>query len=297
MAARELPDITLSGPKSALLSGIDSYVAIGDSFTEGLGDPGPDGSLLGWADRFAGRLAGVRPGLMYANLAVRGKLLHQIIEAQLPTALELQPTLLSLCAGGNDVLRPGGDPDKLAAEYEQAVVALRGAGAHVMVFTGFDTRDMPFLKLIRGKVATYNENLRVIADKYDCTVVDLWGLEATHDKRAWSEDRLHLSAEGHERVALKASRAMGLETETDPNAPWPAVAETEAADKAAAARFAHVQEAAAMRLAHVQENVQWAREHLAPWIGRRLRGESSGDGLTAKRPDLSPLMQQHKQDA
>ncbi len=36
---------------------IGSYAAIGDSFTEGVGDPGPDGAFVGWADRFAVLLA------------------------------------------------------------------------------------------------------------------------------------------------------------------------------------------------------------------------------------------------
>ncbi|NUU25916.1 MAG: SGNH/GDSL hydrolase family protein [Streptomycetaceae bacterium] len=264
-------DVPLSVPSPPGLDAIGSYVAIGDSFTEGVGDPGPDGSLIGWADRFAVRLAEARPGLRYANLAVRGKVLQQILADQLPLAVAARPDLVSFCAGGNDVLRPGGDPDKLAAEYEQAVVELRAVGARVMVFTGFDPRDLGLLKLLRGKVATYNEHLRVIAARHDCVVVDMWAMQAVHDRRAWSEDRLHLSACGHERVALSAARSIGLATEEDPEAPWPSEAEQLSA---AAAR---------------REHVQWAREHLVPWIGRRLRGQSSGDGLEPKRPDLMPL--------
>ena len=46
------------------------YVAIGDSTTEGLEDPYPDGSgYRGWADRLAERMAQASPGLLYANLA------------------------------------------------------------------------------------------------------------------------------------------------------------------------------------------------------------------------------------
>ncbi|WP_436778371.1 SGNH/GDSL hydrolase family protein [Yinghuangia sp. YIM S09857] len=266
-----LPFLHPAPPSPRGLGAVGSYVAIGDSFTEGVGDPGPDGTLLGWADRFAVRLAEARPGLRYANLAVRGKLLHQIIDSQLPVAVAARPDLVSFCAGGNDVLRPGGDPDRLAAEYERGVAELRAAGAHVLVFTGFDTRELGLLKLLRGKVATYNEHLRVIAARYDCTVVDLWAMQAVQDRRAWSEDRLHLSPCGHERVALNAARAVGLPVEEDPEAAWPPEAEQLSA--------AHAR----------REHVQWAREHLVPWIGRRLRGQSSGDGLEPKRPDLMPL--------
>ena len=81
---------------------IGSYVAVGDSFTEGVGDPGPDGAFVGWADRFAVLLADRRPegDFGYTNLAVRGKLLDQIVEDQLPRAAEMAPDLVSFCAGG-----------------------------------------------------------------------------------------------------------------------------------------------------------------------------------------------------
>jgi len=52
--------------------GISSFVAIGDSFTEGLHDPDPAGGYLGWADRVAGTLSERRSGFRYANLAIRG---------------------------------------------------------------------------------------------------------------------------------------------------------------------------------------------------------------------------------
>lgn len=56
------------------LKTIGSYAAIGDSFTEGVGDPGPGDSYLGWADRLAVLLADQREehDFRYANLAVRG---------------------------------------------------------------------------------------------------------------------------------------------------------------------------------------------------------------------------------
>jgi lysophospholipase L1-like esterase len=63
-----------------------SFVAIGDSFTEGLNDAAPGGGFRGWADRLAGLLAAEYPGLRYANLAVRGKLLRQIVAEQVPAA-------------------------------------------------------------------------------------------------------------------------------------------------------------------------------------------------------------------
>ena len=84
---------------------IGTFVALGDSFTEGLDDPRADqAGYLGWADRFAQMLAGQQPGLRYANLAVRGKRLGQVADEQVPQAIAMAPDLVSLAAGGNDLL-------------------------------------------------------------------------------------------------------------------------------------------------------------------------------------------------
>ncbi|MET8752849.1 SGNH/GDSL hydrolase family protein [Streptomyces sp. NPDC004667] len=254
------------------LKTIGSYAAIGDSFTEGVGDPGPGDSYLGWADRLAVLLADQRDehDFRYANLAVRGKLLDQIVAEQVPRAQDLAPDLVTFCAGGNDIIRPGSDPDDVAERFEAAVADLTGAVGLVMITTGFDTRGVPVLKHLRGKVATYSAHVRSIADRYDCPVLDLWSLKSVQDRRAWDGDRLHLSPEGHTRVALRAAQVLGYEIPADPDQPWPPTPPRGSVDV-------------------TRDNIQWAREHLVPWIGRRLRGESSGDHVEAKRPDLLPL--------
>ncbi|MDA2802989.1 SGNH/GDSL hydrolase family protein [Nocardiopsis suaedae] len=264
------------------MSGLDtgqdiiSYVALGDSFTEGLDDPypdsdrTPDGRFRGWADRLAEHLAAAVPEVRYANLAVRGKLIRQIVRDQLPRAVELRPDLVTLCAGGNDIIRPGSDPDQVAEVFEGAVQRLRATGAHVVVFTGMDTGFQPVMRHLRGKVATYNMHVRAVADRHGCTVVDLWAMRMLQDPRGWSWDRLHLSPEGHRRLALRTAELIGLAVESGWDAPWP----PEPPKDWRSAR---------------QEDLHWAREFLVPWIGRRLTGRSSGDGLSPKRPDLEPL--------
>ncbi|MFD5876917.1 SGNH/GDSL hydrolase family protein [Streptomyces sp. NPDC060322] len=263
---------------------IGSYAAIGDSFTEGVGDPGPGGTLVGWADRLAVLLADQLPvpdakvgpaddphgNFRYANLAVRGRLLDQIVEEQVPRAKQLAPDLVSFCAGGNDILRPGSDPDDVAERFERAVAELTQAVGTVMVTTGFDTRGIPVLKHLRGKIAMFTAHVRSIADRYDCPVLDLWSLRSVQDRRAWDSDRLHLSAEGHTRVALRAAQVLGLDVPADPDQVWPPQVHRGTFEVR-------------------RDDIQWAREYLVPWIGRRLRGESSGDHVEAKRPDLLPL--------
>ncbi|MEU7019998.1 SGNH/GDSL hydrolase family protein [Streptomyces sp. NPDC046203] len=255
------------------MNAIGSYAAIGDSFTEGVGDPGPDGTFVGWADRFAVLLADRLPehdDFRYANLAVRGRLLDQIVAEQIPRAKELAPDLVTICAGGNDIIRPGTDPDDVAERFESAIADLSSAVGTIMVATGFDTRDVPLLKHLRGKIATYNGHVRAIADRYGCPVLDLWSLRSVQDRRAWDDDRLHLSPEGHTRVALRAAQVLGMPVPADPEQVWPPLPPRGTLEVR-------------------KDDMHWAKEYLVPWIGRRLRGESSGDNVEAKRPDLLPL--------
>jgi lysophospholipase L1-like esterase len=260
-----------------------SFVAIGDSFTEGLNDAAPGGGFRGWADRLAGLLAAEYPSLRYANLAVRGKLLRQIVAEQVPAAAGMAPDLVSIAGGGNDILRPGADPDVLAELFDAAVARLRASGAQVLMFTGFDPVAVPVIRLLRGRIGTYNMHLRSIADARDCYLVDLWSMRFLRSLGAWSPDRLHLTAQSHQRIALRACEVLGVPVTEDwraqlaadpPQTPVPALAGTVTRAAWVAAR---------------REDARWAREYLGPWISRRLHGTSSGDGRSAKRPVLEAV--------
>ncbi len=259
-----------------LVRGIGSFVAIGDSFTEGLCDPDPGGGFRGWADRLADVLSETEPGFRYANLAIRGKLLGEVIDEQVPRAAAMAPELVSLAAGGNDILR-GTDVDVLAARFEAAVAELQAAGCRVLIFTGFDPRVFPVIRLLRGRIAAYNMHLRGIADDHGCDLVDLWSMRVLNDLRAWSPDRLHLNSEGHRRVALRACEVLGVPAAGDWRAPLPA------------ASSAAGQTSRALWLAARRDDARWARQYAMPWVRRRLGGTSSGDGLPPKRPDLLPV--------
>src|ERR1700729_4418241 len=186
-----------------------SFVALGDSFTEGLNDAAPGGGFRGWADRLAGLLAVEYPGLRYANLAVRGRLLRQIVAEQVPAAAAMSPGLVSIAGGGNDILRPGSDPEVLAELFDVAVARLRASGAQVLMFTGFDPVAVPVIRLLRGRIGTYHMHLRGIADAHGCYLVDLWSMKFLRASSAWSQDRLHLTAESHHRIALRACEVLG----------------------------------------------------------------------------------------
>lgn len=248
------------------------YVACGDSFTEGLCDPA-DGSghpWRGWADRLAEALAQSGQPLEYANLAVRGRLLTQILDEQVPRALALSPDLVSLIGGGNDVMRPGVDVDALAVQLDAAVAELRAAGADVLLSTAYDPGRMRVLSGMRGRSGAFTAHVWTIAHRHGARVLDLWGMSSLYHPQMWAPDRVHLTAEGHRRVALLALHALGRPAEGDwaePLPPLPVRGRREV----------------------WREDLVWVRTELLPWVGRRLRGRSSGDGLPAKRPEPTPV--------
>jgi lysophospholipase L1-like esterase len=247
------------------------YVAIGDSMTEGVGDPDParPNGVRGWADLVAEQLTAARPDTRYANLAVRGRLLRGIVEEQLDPCLALEPTLVSLYAGGNDMLRPRVDVDALMEDYEAAVARLRASGARVVLFTAFDPgRDAP-TSWTRPRQALYNEHVREIADRHGCLVLDYWRMRTLQDWRYWAVDRLHMSAAGHAFVAARMLELLGVEH----------ALELPATDRLPVTATPGV----------LKEDLYWAREYLLPWIGRRLRGTSSGDAVAPRYPQYTAL--------
>ncbi|MFZ2528443.1 MAG: SGNH/GDSL hydrolase family protein [Rhodococcus sp. (in: high G+C Gram-positive bacteria)] len=249
----------------------ERYVALGDSFTEGVGDPDPasPNGVRGWADRVADELAGNEPDLMYANLAVRGRLMRQILAEQVDAAIALEPDLVTVYAGGNDVMRPKLDLDAMIADYDDAISRLTATGATVLMWTAYDVGWAPVFRHLRGRIATYNELVREVADRRGATLVDYWRFGEYRDYRMWDFDRLHMSPLGHRNMAVRVLGTLGVEHGIDPVVlgpnPEPAPVEQR------------------------REDLKWMRDFLVPWVGRRVRGTSSGDGISAKRPALAPV--------
>ncbi|CAN5350123.1 SGNH/GDSL hydrolase family protein [soil metagenome] len=241
-------------------------MAIGDSFTEGIGDPEPQspGGHRGWADRVAEVLSAGVDDFAYANLAVRGRLLQQIADEQVEAALELKPDLITVSAGGNDIIRPGTDPDDISARFEKMITRLGSSGATIVMFNGPDIGMTPVLGRVRGKVAIYNENLRAIAKRHDAIVADMWALRELADPRMWAPDRLHFSPTGHHTIARMVLDALAVENDLEPFAPEPL----------SPVRWRQAR----------ADDLVWAREYFVPWVLRRVRHRSSGDDVTPKRP-------------
>lgn len=235
-----------------------SLVAVGDSFTEGMSDGLPDGSYRGWADLLAARLAARSPGFRYANLAVRGKLIGQIADEQAQAAAELRPGVATLVGGLNDTLRPKCDMGMVRGRLEEAAGLLAPACGQLVLMRS-PARNGPVLDRFRPRMEELFTFIDELAARHGALVVDLYGAPVLGDQRLWDVDRLHLTAEGHRRVAEAVWQALGLTAEDDWQAPLP---------PATLAGWA----------TRRSSDLRFAREHLGPWIGRRLSGRSSGDG-------------------
>jgi lysophospholipase L1-like esterase len=245
-------------------------VALGDSTVEGLEDPGPDGGYVGWSDRFARRLARERPGLLYANLAVRGQTAAEVRRTQLDRALALQPDVAMLVAGVNDVLRPRLDRVGLRDNLLTMYRSLAGTGARVLTFTMPDmTRVAPMAIVLRRRIEFLNDVVREAGASYGILVADLAAEPIGGHPALWHDDRLHANSEGHRRVAAALADVYGLDTEDWRTEP----------EETAAAGLARI----------LGRELRWVGGHLAPWLWGRFRRQPFSTGGVCKRPDLVPV--------
>lgn len=238
------------------------FVAIGDSFTEGVGDELPDGRARGWADIAAqGWADAVGHPIQYANLAIRGKLAWPIIEEQLEPALALKPTHLSFNGGGNDMLRPRTNVEHIADTFSRVLRRCDEQGVTVILLSGANpSGQLPMGALVQRRGDELSAAvLRRVANRPDVIRALNWPDRELSMGRYWSDDRLHMNTAGHHRVAARVLHGLGFE----PPAQWWA---PDAGGPGAPGGFAYY------------------RQHVGPWMRRRLTGTSSGDGRTAKYP-------------
>ena len=244
------------------------FIALGDSMTEGMCDEIVDGNYRGWADRVADTLAKANPNFSYMNLAIRGKLLHQVIDDQIPTAVRFvtgRETLVSFHAGANDVLRPNYQAEVAFAKYERGISDLAKTGATMIVFTVVDRVEGngKTAQLWHERFSAFNVNVRIVANKYGATIIEADDARWMADLRFLAKDRLHLNSDGHWRLSQAVLEKLGK----DFDAAW---------------KIPLAPAAKKPKIKKKIEDLIWIISFVAPWIWRRLRGRSSGDGRRAK---------------
>ncbi len=256
----------------AIRAGYRRYVAIGDSQTEGLWDGDDVAGVLGFADRLAAMIDSLYPGLEYANLAIRGKLVADVLNEQVPQALAMRPDLITVCAGMNDVIQPGRSFGPALADLERLYDALAESGATVVTTTFPNVAQfIPLGRLVSGRLARINTAIRLAADRHGFRLVDLQNAASMRELDTWDVDRVHASTKGHMLFAAAAAEALDL---PDSNHDW-----------AKGSRNARQLTMAAA----VYGRVRWTQTNFMPWVWRRMRGLSSADGRVPKRPRLEPV--------
>ncbi|MER7115322.1 SGNH/GDSL hydrolase family protein [Saccharomonospora azurea] len=253
--------------------GPTGYVAIGDSQTEGVGDPDGSGGWRGFADRLAEQLAGLTPDLHYANLAVRGRLARQVRDEQLDVALALRPALVTVVAGMNDLVRPSFSATEVGACLDDMFAELTASGARVATLTFPDLSQLtPILRPLRHRVLDLNASIRTSAARHGVALVDTFGYSVITDSRLWCPDRLHANPVGHARIAAAFAQALGLPGSDDSwSKPLPAGERRTVVSR-------------------VADDLGWLARFVGPWVYRRVRGRSSGDHRVAKRPTPIPVI-------
>ena len=238
--------------------------------TEGMQDEVINGKYRGWADRVADVMAENYENFTYANLAIRGKLVGQVHDEQVPIALGLAngpSTIVSFHAGANDVIRPKYDPEKTMKTYNSAVDALKKGGVSLMLFCVLEDsgKKNKTAQIWQERFAIFNENVRRKANDVGAILFDPNQDDFWRDSRFIHEDRLHLNSEGHRRVAQAVLARLNLPHDSDWRTPLPP-------------------ETPKSIIKKTQVNLNWFGAYAVPWMIRRARRRSSGDGRSAKYP-------------
>jgi lysophospholipase L1-like esterase len=192
------------------------FVAIGDSLSEGLGDPLPGGALRGWAVLLAEHLRQVSPEMSFTNLAVRGYRARDAVQRELPEAIALRPDLVTVFIGGNDVLlTPRLDVVRFADEFDQLVAPFADPSVTVVLSTLPDLAAVsplppPLRGELRRRVEAVNEVIRRAAHRNDTVLLDAWAEPRILRDAMWSFDRIHPSAAGHRLIAASVAELLGV---------------------------------------------------------------------------------------
>ena len=249
------------------------YVAMGDSQTEGLWDGDDSAGIVGFADRLAAMLDGLKPSLQYANLAIRGRRIRDVLDDQLPAALAMRPDLISMCVGMNDITRPGLNFDRALADLDLLHERLARSDATVVTTTFPDVgRIVPIGRILTSRMLRTHEAIVTAADRHGFKLVDLYSAPSMTQPDVWSDDRVHGSTKGHILFAAAAAEVLDL---PGSNHDW--------AQAGSAATQQTLRSCARSQL-------MWTKNMLAPWMWHHARGVSSGDGREPKRPTLDDLV-------
>jgi lysophospholipase L1-like esterase len=189
------------------------YVALGDSFTAGAPGAPPEGR---WPDELAAALRAVNPQLEYHNLGEAGVTTAEVAGAQLAPCLSLQPDLVTVVCGANDVLlsvRPDIEAHAVALDFIFGRIRERLPDAALMTATTpqlanhLDLRPRSRQRVEEG-VNALNAATREVATRHEVVCLEFADHPGARERANFGADGFHPSATGIRRAARAGVAAL-----------------------------------------------------------------------------------------
>ncbi|NBX24346.1 MAG: SGNH/GDSL hydrolase family protein [Microbacteriaceae bacterium] len=263
------PGVNVSRKAKRVTRSVLRYVALGDSLTEGLGDRGfeIDRDGCGWADRLAtlfARSAAETGGIVeFANLAIRSRTSVSIFGEQVDRALGMQPDLVTIMAGANDLWRPGARLDVVEELVRSAVERFQRVGTRVVLANTINPVHHWAFRPGIARSLRLSALLNRLAREYGLQLLDVHGSVSLRRQRFWADDMVHFGERGHIHVANRAAKLLGIPYQlTVPSFDSPP-----------------------RDFQTPGELCRWLWNHVVPFTSRVLRRVTAGDGVAAKHDD------------
>ncbi|HEX4745207.1 MAG TPA: SGNH/GDSL hydrolase family protein [Candidatus Limnocylindria bacterium] len=176
------------------------YLALGDSFTIGTG-VGPERSFPALlVERWRARGIDVE----LTDPAVNGYTTDDLIERELPLAARVEPTLVTLLVGANDLVR-GSDRPRYAAQLRTILDGLAAAGVPASAIHGLPQPDWSLAPAasrfgdprdVRVRIEAFNAAMRDEVERAGGRYLDLFSeMRRQAEAGMLAPDGLHPSAE------------------------------------------------------------------------------------------------------
>ena len=180
-----------------------TFAVLGDSAASGVGDSDANGITRGWAYYL---IQSFTEPIVFSNLSRPGAQSAEVLEHQLPIALELQPDICAVIVGGNDALRNGFDPEKYHQNMRKTLSQLQESGAHILLLQLHDPTKIVKLPKLLGQILlrrinAVNQAIDKLAREFDVEVLRTRRISGIYERKVWHIDRMHPSKYGHQLMA------------------------------------------------------------------------------------------------
>lgn len=179
------------------------FAVLGDSAASGVGDSDDFGNYFGWGHHLS---EAFNEAIEYRNFSRPGARSEEVLKSQLPNIVGLEPDLVAVIVGGNDMLRNSFSSAVLENNLDQILLEVTSLGAIPLLIELHDPTEivpMPYLlkRVCNRRVNDVNRVTRTLAKKYSAVLLETRSLPEIYDLEKWHVDRMHPSRKGHQFIA------------------------------------------------------------------------------------------------